>query len=511
MLSVTSCSTQGVTSDNRENDNRENISRENNVSEDEGLQQVDITLEGGSGRAHIESPVTVVTKNGETFATLIWSSQNYDYVLVDGIKYINENPGGPSTFTVPVGSLDEPFTFIADTTAMSKPHEIEYTITWGQTQDEPLEVESRSGFGKKPDDYTEPVLKGYEPAGEIPLERAQGFTMKQFCNGATHRYENVTLISIYGVGEYLLVPEGQDLPGSLPKDITVIKQPVDSTYLVSTSVMDLVRQIGALDSVKLSGLEADDWHIKEAAERINDGRMEYAGKYRAPDYELILKNGCNLAIENTMIFHDPEVKEKLEELGIPVLVETSSYEKDPLARLEWIKLYGLIFDRQEEAEEFYNSESKKIEEALNGESSGKSLAFFSISATGMVNVRTPDDYMATMIGMAGFTYVPGKDSYKNDVSTATVNMQMEDFFAAAKDADILIYNSTIQGEIGSVSDLIAENELFSEFRAVKEGNVYCLSGDYFQKTTGAADFLLDLKALGEGSERDYTFLKKLGD
>ena len=77
--------------------------------------------------------------------------------------------------------------------------------------------------------------------------------------------------------------------------------------------------------------------------------MLYAGKYRMPDYELILSKGCDLAIENTMIFHDPEVKEKLEELGIPVIVETSSYESDPLGRLEWIKLYGALFGKEKEA------------------------------------------------------------------------------------------------------------------------------------------------------------------
>ena len=91
---------------------------------------VDITFEGGSGKAHIESPVTVTTKDGRMYATLVWSSENYDYVIVDGVRYENENPGGRSTFTVPVGNLDEPLTFIADTVAMSMPHEIEYTITW---------------------------------------------------------------------------------------------------------------------------------------------------------------------------------------------------------------------------------------------------------------------------------------------------------------------------------------------------------------------------------------------
>ena len=68
----------------------------------------------------------------------------------------------------------------------------------------------------------------------------------------------------------------------------------------------------------------------------------YAGKYSAPDYELILSEGCDLAIESTMIYHNPEVKEQLQNFGVPVFVERSSYESHPLGRMEWIKVYGLL-------------------------------------------------------------------------------------------------------------------------------------------------------------------------
>ena len=82
------------------------------------------------------------------------------------------------------------------------------------------------------------------------------------------------------------------------------------------------------------------------------GNLIYAGKYSAPDYELLLSGGCTFAIENTMITHNPEVKEKLEELGIKVMIERSSYEKHPLGRLEWIKLFGVLFGREQQAKAF---------------------------------------------------------------------------------------------------------------------------------------------------------------
>ena len=90
------------------------------------------------------------------------------------------------------------------------------------------------------------------------------------------------------------------------------------------------------------------------------GRIAYAGKYSAPDYERILTAECGLAVENTMIYHTPEVKEQLERFGIPVLVERSSYESSPLARMEWIKLYGILLGKEALAEEVFAQQAQRI-------------------------------------------------------------------------------------------------------------------------------------------------------
>jgi len=95
----------------------------------DGTFQAAVTLEGGSGRASITSPTTVTIEDGEATATIEWSSPNYDYMVVDGERYLPTNDSGNSTFQIPVPAFDEPFDVIADTTAMSTPHEIEYQIT----------------------------------------------------------------------------------------------------------------------------------------------------------------------------------------------------------------------------------------------------------------------------------------------------------------------------------------------------------------------------------------------
>jgi len=97
---------------------------------EDGTFKVDVTMEGGTGKATIKSPATVVVKDGEATAVIIWSSDKYDYMMVDGKKYEPITTEGGSTFKIPVLAFDEPFTVIGDTTAMSTPHEIEYTFTF---------------------------------------------------------------------------------------------------------------------------------------------------------------------------------------------------------------------------------------------------------------------------------------------------------------------------------------------------------------------------------------------
>ena len=90
----------------------------------------EVTLEGGSGRATVDSPAALTVSDGKMTATIVWSSPNYDYMIVDGEKYLPTNTEGNSTFEIPVSALGVPLSVVADTVAMSTPHEIEYTLTF---------------------------------------------------------------------------------------------------------------------------------------------------------------------------------------------------------------------------------------------------------------------------------------------------------------------------------------------------------------------------------------------
>ena len=347
-----------------------------------------------------------------------------------------------------------------------------------------------SGCGSK----TEPAnTESLVFSHHYQLDYAQQFTADCYEGG-------YTMVSIPDSGQkFLVVPQDAAEVDSLPADVTVLRQPVENLYLVSTSVMDLILHLDALDSVTLSGTRAEGWYLPEAKQAMEEGRIAYAGKYSAPDYEQILAANCSLAIQNTMILHTPEVKEQLEHFGIPVLVERSSYESGPLERMEWIKLYGILLGKEDTAEQVFAAQEAAIAPLLEQEPTGKSCAFFSLSSNNLATVRKGSDYVAKMIEMAGGTYV-FSDLTDNGNSLATMNLPLEDFYAGAKDADVLIYNSAIEGTIASVSQLTEKFPLLSEFKAVQNGQVWCTSQSLFQQSMELADLILDMnKVFTEGT------------
>ena len=323
----------------------------------------------------------------------------------------------------------------------------------------------------------------FQVESAYPLEYAKEFTVDE-CTGGTR------LITIQNA-RYLVVPENSTVPNGLSEDITVLQKPLENVYLVSTCAMDPILKLDARSAVTLSGTSAENWYLPEAKEAMENGEISYAGKYSAPDYERIVSANCGLAIENTMIYHTPEVKEQLEKFGIPVLVERSSYESDPLARMEWVKLYGILFDKEAEAETFFNEQVQRIRPLLGQDTTGKTAAFFSVTSNNLVTVRKSNDYVAKMIGMAGGEYVFSNLS-DNGNNLATINLSLEEFYAGAKDADVLIYNSTIEGKIETTEQLLSKCPMLADFKAVQNGNVWCTTQSLFQESMELPDLILDM-------------------
>ena len=334
-----------------------------------------------------------------------------------------------------------------------------------------------------------------------PSEHMELLYADQF---SVDRYENgISLVTVGDGEKYLLVPENETVETS--GDITVITTPADNIYLAASSAMDLFFGIGADDRIFAASTLERDWSLPYVKQAMSDENILYAGKYSAPDYELILSEGCGIAIESTMIYHKPEVKEQLERFGIPVFVERSSYESHPLGRLEWVKLYGLMTGKEEEAEKLFSEQSELLQSVSQNGSAGKTAAFFYISQKGSAVVRKPDDYVSKMIQLAGGEYIFTSDDLNTEENAqSTTDMQFEAFYAAAKDADVLIYSSTIDGGIEDISALLEKNSLFADFKAVKTGNVWCTDKNMFQQTTAAAEIISDLNLIFTDNAGDET-------
>lgn len=335
--------------------------------------------------------------------------------------------------------------------------------------------------------------------GLLPLEYAKQFTAERFEGG----YSLLTVgDDMVEKSRFLVVPENAPVPEQLDADIQVLQQPLDHIYLAATSAMDLFRALDAIGSVRLSGTRESGWYIEEAREAMQQGEMLFAGKYSTPDYELIVNEGCDLAIESTMISHTPETKEQLLHLGIPVVVERSSYENHPLARMEWIKFYGVILGKEDMADTVFRQHTSGITKLELPEGVKPTVAYFAINANDMITVHKSGDYLVKMIELAGGSYA--FEELTDDSALSTMRMEMESFYAGAKDADILVYNSTIQGELQTLGDLLAKNQLLADFKAVKEGRVYCTGQNLFQESMGLADMIKDLHTVMMTTEADDT-------
>lgn len=384
------------------------------------------------------------------------------------------------------------------------------TLTLGACGDQGRDLaENTDGERTQKEQRTEEVAGAESPASFDDMAWEKGMELSYASQFFVEKSGDYQLITIVRNDRFLLIPEGKAVPEGVPEDVIVLQKPIDRVYLASSSVFDLVRQAGALENVRFSGTKKEELSIAEAAQAMERGDMLFAGKYSKPDYELLVGEGCDLAVENTMIYHNPAVKEKLEALGMPVMVETSSYEEHPFGRMEWIKLYGLLFDQLDAAEEFFDRQVALLEPILQQDGTGERVAFFYVNANGVVNVRKPGDYVTKMISLAGGEYFM-KEEAEEENALSTMNVQMEEFYLSAKDADVLIYNSTIVGELKSLTELIALNPLFADFKAVKEGRVYCTEKNFFQETTAIGDFVDDLSnLLRHPEETDFHQLFKL--
>lgn len=336
----------------------------------------------------------------------------------------------------------------------------------------------------------------------ILKERVENEYAEQF---SIERYEGgYSMITIMNGERFFIVPEGKNVPDSPELNgVSVIRQPAKNFYIATTPVMGLLAELNALEAVRFSSARAEEWYVEAVRAAMERGEIIYTGKYQEPDYESLLSGGCTLSIQSAMIEQSPDIREKLEELGITVFVDYASREPHPLGRSEWIKVYAEMCGKPAEAERLFSEQSEKLKFLESIQPSGKTAAFFYINTSGQAVTRRSGDYITKMIELAGGSSVFGDNS--NSV------MEAEKFYTTARDADFIIYNSAMIGEVKSVKELVSKYPLLADFKAVKENNVWCTRDNMYQETLGLGTMTCDFYAVFSEtySENPPTFLYKL--
>lgn len=357
---------------------------------------------------------------------------------------------------------------------------------------------------------TAPVLAEALPAGEngplavtgsMELEYATQFSV-DYCEGG------YALITNSDGARFLTVPEGAQIPEGLDEDIIPLQLPLSNLLISSTPVTSLINAVGALDAVSMTTQEYDGWYIDDVRKAMDAGSLRYIGSYKEPDFETLASDTPPFAVFSTMIDSVPDVAEKLTELGIPYMRDTSSQESHPLGRLEWIKLYGLLLGREAEAQAHYDAQ-KALVESIGDEKTGRTVAMFYITSKGDLYTRRAGDYMVKMLELAGGEYaMPDLEPDRS----GTQKIEAEEFYAGSGEADYIVYIWSMGGKPDSMEAFLSRSGILKDFKAVKEGNVWFTTPDYFQISDTLGAMIQDFNKMltnDDDSVTEFTYLFKL--
>ena len=356
-----------------------------------------------------------------------------------------------------------------------------------------------------PENTTSPTTPVENYDGKLVFDHAMALQYAK-CFSVDYYKGGYKLIKTANGTEMLIVPEGMSVPAEIGESVFVLRQPVTNILVSSTPTTSLINAIGALDAISLTTYDVDSWYIDSVKDALKAGKMTYIGKYQSPDYEKIAASGCDFAVFSAMLTED--VAEQLKRLGVRVLLDMAAEEEHPLARVEWMKLYGAMFNLEEEANRLVQEQVDYVNKIAELEASGKSVAIFYITSKGALYARNADDYMAKMVDLAGGSYA------LSDVGvgkSGTINMEKEAFYDKAKDADYIIYVWSLGGKPQTMADLIARADILADFKAVKEGRVWCTTADFFQISNTLGSMINDVHLMLEADENvdTLTYLFKL--
>ena len=320
------------------------------------------------------------------------------------------------------------------------------------------------------------------PVKKIEVKYAKGFKVEYLPDGCKK-------VTDAEGQEFILIPRGKRVSGY--EEYMRMEIPVRRVVALSTTEVCLLRPLEVLDSIIGVTTKKERWYIKEIKEGMEEGRIELVGGGMGePDYERIL------ALKPDVVFmytgYPAAVKsfEKLKEMGIPVAVDNEWLENDPLGRLEWMKFLAAFYDKDAQAEEFFEKVEQRAREiAFEVSMEKRPNVLWGLTYKGKCYVPAGDSYVAKMISLAGGNYL-----FSDLEGTGSANVTLEEFYARGKNADIFIYSSR-PPYVKSIKDIVERGPALADIKPVKEGKVWCFQPWYWQSIDKTDGIIEDLAAI----------------
>ncbi|MBU5592669.1 ABC transporter substrate-binding protein [Clostridium sp. MSJ-4] len=313
---------------------------------------------------------------------------------------------------------------------------------------------------------------------EMPLSYTKGFSVTYLKGGLKKVVDGDKRTLI-------LVPQGKIVPEEYKNEI-VVNMPIKDVMLGSTTQACLLRPIKELETVKAVTTEKKNWTIPEIINGLESGATTFVGTGKAPDYEKISTLKPSIAFVYSGPSGQKEMMDKFNELKISYAVDNDYLEEDPFGRMEWLKFVAAFYDKEEEAEKYFNEAVSKVQDIAKKVSSGKKpkVAWGMISK-GEVYVPKSDSYAAKMIELGGGDYI-----FKSE-GVGNAKISIEEFYAKAKEADVFVYASTTN-YAPTLKGVLEQAPILENLNSVQNKNVWCFHADYYQSLDKTDELILDL-------------------
>jgi len=290
---------------------------------------------------------------------------------------------------------------------------------------------------------------------------------------------------------FLVIPEGQTPPAEYD-NIPVINTPVERVLLTSTTQAGLISPLDVWDRIAGVAASADQWHIAEITEGLDNGSIAYVGEAWSPDYEKIRQLNPGLAFVYTGEFGLHDMIAKLDEMQIPYVVINDYLENDPRAEIEWVAFMSTFFNKYDEALDYIEQAKLNIDEIeSNVGSKEKPKVAWGFIFEGTAHVPNAGSHSAAMIRLAGGEYV------FNDIGVdqgGSIQISLEEFYSRAKDADVLIYSSILDFT-PNIEAVIEAAPILEGIAPIQQGNVWAFTPQYFQMIHKRDSMIEDLAAI----------------